>query len=87
MLQIVNAPYGWGMRKNNDQQMLVRFGSRAAGIRINKSITQEQLAEKTGLDRMTIAFIESGRRWPRIGTLSRLAKGLGVKIEDLFKGL
>lgn len=75
------------MRKNNDQQILAKFGSHVAGIRANKSITQEQLAEKTGLDRMTIAFVESGRRWPRIGTLSRLAKGLGVRIEDLFKGL
>ena len=75
------------MRKNNNQQILAKFGSHIAGIRASKSITQEQLAENAGLDRITIAFIESGRRWPRIGTLNRLAKGLGVKIEDLFKGL
>lgn len=75
------------MRKNNDQQILAKFGSHVAGIRASKSITQEQLAEKTGLNRMTIAFVESGRRWPRIGTLNRLAKGLGVRIEDLFKDL
>ena len=66
---------------------LKAFGDNVRRLRMRKKITQERLAEKTGLDRMTIAFVESGRRWPRIDTLNRLAKGLGVSIEDLFKGL
>lgn len=50
-------------------------------------MTQEQLAEKSNLDRMTIAFVEGGRRFPRLGTLQAIAGALGVSIKDLFEGL
>ncbi len=50
-------------------------------------MTQEQLAEKSNLDRMTIAFVEGGRRFPRLATLQAIAGALGVSIKDLFEGL
>ncbi len=75
------------MKQHDEKQILARFGGHVAQLRAERSITQEQLAEKTGLDRMTIAFVENGRRWPRIATLDRLAQGLGVRISDLFKGM
>jgi len=75
------------MRSRNGDKLQAKLGQRVASLRAEKSVTQEQLAEKTGLDRMTIALIETGKRWPQAATLDRLTKGLGVGVGDVFKGL
>lgn len=75
------------MDKTKEQPNLKKFGKSVAHIRLAKSFTQEQLASKSGLDRMTIALIENGRRWPRLSTLQTLAKSLNVPIKDFFKDL
>lgn len=72
------------MFKQTEQQSLKIFGNRVAQLRLAKSYTQEQLASRSGLDRMTIALIENGRRWPRLSTLETLAKSLNVKLRDFF---
>jgi transcriptional regulator with XRE-family HTH domain len=80
------TPYGVVMSSNN-ATILKRFGVNLAKLRASKSLTQEQLADKANLDRMTIAFIEGGRRWPRLETLQSITAALGVKLQDLFKDL
>lgn len=71
----------------NERETLKKFGLRVSKLRSNKSLTQEGLAEATNLDRMTVAFIEGGRRWPRLETLIALANALDVKLSDFFKDL
>lgn len=44
-----------------------------------------QLAEITGISKSEINAIENGKVSPRLDTLERIAKGLGVNIHDLFK--
>lgn len=56
-------------------------------MRQKRSLTQDELADKTGLSIDTIGAIEQGRRWARLTTLHKLAKGLGVSTDELFKGL
>lgn len=73
------------MRKKKSKQTLTTIGKRVAQLRKERSVTQEQLAEKAGLDRMTIAFIENGLRWPRQKTVEKLAKALRVSVDDLFR--
>lgn len=63
------------------------FGKRVAEVRKSRDITQQQLAELTGMSVVAIAYIETGKRWARMGTLSKIAKNLQVDIHDLFKGL
>lgn len=75
------------MPKSNEKEFLDKLMHRIAQIRKDKAITQEQLAAETGLDRVAIANIETGKRRPTVTTIYRIAKGLGVKIEDLFKNL
>jgi len=72
---------------NTEDKALKQFGSNIAKLRTAKGLTQEQLAEKANLDRMTIAFIEGGRRFPRMSTLQALAKALNTDINHLFSGL
>lgn len=52
--------------------------------RLVRGMTQEQLAERSGVGRMTIARIEGSGGDPRVATARRLAATLGVAIEDIF---
>ena len=47
-------------------------------------MTQEQLADKSGICRVTIARIETGAVSPKAATLKRLADALGVLVDDLM---
>lgn len=75
------------MTKSQEVQALVAFGKKVAELRRKSDLTQEQLAEKSKLAARTIASIEQGRRWARLTTLHKLAKGLGVNTDELLKGL
>ncbi|MDN5274738.1 MAG: transcriptional regulator [Candidatus Saccharibacteria bacterium] len=66
---------------------MIAFGKKVATIRQKRGLTQDQLADKTGLSIDTVGAIEQGRRWARLTTLHKLAKGLGVSTDELFKGL
>lgn len=54
-------------------------------VRREKHITQQQLAEKTGIAQADISRLENGNSNPSLRTLQRLADGLGMKIEVGFK--
>jgi putative transcriptional regulator len=51
--------------------------------RILAGLTQEELAEKTGVHRDTIIRLEGGKQPPRPRTLKNLADVLGVSTQDL----
>jgi len=53
--------------------------------RKNRGLTQVELAKKVGVSRVTIAYLESGKRQPSMNLLHRLAKALKVKMEDLLR--
>lgn len=54
-------------------------------IREKMGITQEELAEKSGVSRTTISLIESGRAdCVKTQTLTKLADALGEKVQALF---
>ena len=53
--------------------------------RVQKGITQEQLAKKIGTKQSAIARIESGNANPSIGFLQKLAEALGKKLVIQFK--
>lgn len=50
-------------------------------LRKTRGLTQEQLAEKLGVQRATISNYEIGRRSPHIKELERIADILGVPLE------
>ena len=52
--------------------------------RSRRGITQERLAELTGVARQSIISIEKGRFLPTIETALRMAEALDVAVEDLF---
>lgn len=47
-------------------------------------LTQEQLAERLGVDQGTVAHWELGTRQPRLSSLQAWAKALGLPTEKLL---
>jgi transcriptional regulator with XRE-family HTH domain len=66
-----------------DMRKLV--GTNAARIRREKGLTQEQLAERSGLSQQYLSGLERGRRNPTIVTIYELANALGVSHLELLQ--
>lgn len=57
--------------------------SRLREARERRLLTQEELAERTGLTQTTISRLETGKARPRLRTVRRLAEALRVRPEQL----
>ena len=56
-------------------------GKRIKALRKTRGLTQEQLAEKLGVQRATISNYEIGRRSPHLKELEKIASILGVSLD------
>lgn len=65
--------------------ILIAFGQRVKSLRLKKSLSQVQLADKGGFDRNYIGMIERGERNPSLINLKRLADALEVELSVLVK--
>jgi transcriptional regulator with XRE-family HTH domain len=63
---------------------MAKLGKTLQALRIKRGLSQEQLAERSGLSTITISFIEQGRRKPQLKTLEKIADALGVRVKDLI---
>lgn len=54
------------------------------GLRMRAVLSQEQLAERSGVARDTISKLETGRRKAHPATIRKLAAGLEVEPQLLF---
>lgn len=52
--------------------------------RIEKDLSQEQLAEQLGVTRQTIGLIEAGSYNPSLKLCVAICKALGKTLDDLF---
>lgn len=66
------------------EDILKRLGTRIKEERKKARLTQEGLAERTGLSVDYIGYIERGKQAPYLRTLERIAKALGVEVYELF---
>ena len=65
-------------------QLRTQFAKRLKTRRIEKQLTQEELAEITGLSTSFISSMERGINAPSFETLESIAKALDVSVKDLF---
>lgn len=54
-------------------------------IRKEKRVQMRALAKKTGISKSSLYDYERGRTSPTLEAMEKIAKGLGVKVVDLFK--
>lgn len=53
--------------------------------RAKHKITQKDLADKAGISRQEFCLIETGQVDPKLTTSMKIARALGVKVEDIFE--
>ena len=63
-----------------------RPASRIKELRVEKHISQEELAHRSALSHTGMGFLETGKRWPRHDTLMSVAEGLNISVDELLKG-
>ncbi|MBF0573728.1 MAG: helix-turn-helix transcriptional regulator [Desulfamplus sp.] len=71
------------MAKKKDE--LVPIGTKIKQIRVEKKITQDFVANETGLSIDFIETIESGKKRPPVGVLLQISRALGVDSGFLLK--
>ena len=62
-----------------------RIGRNIAILRKRRGLTQEKLAEKTGLSQNFIARLETGSKNPSIDTIEAIANAIGCDIEEIVR--
>lgn len=64
-----------------------KLGKRIKELRVKKGLSQEKFALQISMDRTYLASVESGKRNVSINNIEKIANGLGITLEVLFKGL
>lgn len=62
----------------------ILFGQRVRSLRIERGLSQEDLAEKSGLDRTYISSLERGKRNVSLRNISAIALALQLTLAELF---
>jgi transcriptional regulator with XRE-family HTH domain len=79
LLRVVDRVYL--VQENRD--MSHSFGSRLAEVRVRAGLNQTQVATQVGIFRQNLGRYEQDRVVPSLEVAHRLAKSLGVAIDDL----
>lgn len=67
------------MATRTNKNLVKAFAKALKTIRIDKELTQEQVAYGAKVHPTYVAFLEGQKRQPSIDTIFKLAKGLGIK--------
>lgn len=62
-----------------DDSVVAEFGTRLREARERLGLTQEEVAQRSGVHATEVSRMEAGKRDPKISTLRRLAKAVEVK--------
>ena len=63
------------------------LGDNIRTYRKRAELTQEKLAEKTGLSVVFLSLLENGWRTASLDSLLKIAKAVNADVEDLFRGV
>jgi transcriptional regulator with XRE-family HTH domain len=70
-------------RKPNERRH--RYGAWLQHLRTKKGISQDELSELTGVPQSTLAYWEKTGKLTGRDTIIKIAKALGVSVEDLLR--
>ena len=75
------------MNENTKDVLLVEIGQRIQKYRLQKNLTQDQVAEATGISQKHLSRIEQGYHNPRFDIIIQIAKALNVPVDAFAKDL
>ena len=67
-----------------ENDILINFGKKIRQLRKAKNLSQEQLAELTGLHRNYIGMVERGERNPALVNIEIFANAFDLSLSELF---
>lgn len=62
----------------------IEFNNKVKLARVERNLTQEDLAERVGVTRQTIGLIEAGKYNPTLKLCLMIARETGKTLNDLF---
>jgi transcriptional regulator with XRE-family HTH domain len=70
----------------NKSEVLVKFGDRVREVRMQKRLSQEQLAHLADVHRTYIGMIERAEKNITLINIEKIANALQINIKDLLNG-
>jgi transcriptional regulator with XRE-family HTH domain len=70
-----------------EKDITIRFGQRLRDLRTERGHSQEEFADRCGLDRTYISGIERGKRNLSLRNLAVIAEALDLTLSELMDGL
>lgn len=71
----------------NKEETRTRIGQRVKALRLMAELSQDELAQRAGLQRTHIGRIEGGKYAVNIETLQAIAEALGMTVDIIDPGL
>ncbi|OGK56318.1 hypothetical protein A3J15_02605 [Candidatus Roizmanbacteria bacterium RIFCSPLOWO2_02_FULL_38_10] len=72
------------MRTKEDKKINSEIVAKIKAARLDKNLTQEELAKKAGINANFYAKVERGKAKPSGVTLTKIIKALGLKSTDIL---
>lgn len=72
---------------NNEIDTNYELGKRIQYLRSNRKMSQEDLALECEINKNYLSDLERGCRNPTVKVLAKIARGLGISLSELFKGV
>lgn len=72
---------------NNEIDANYELGKRIQYLRSNRKMSQEDLALECEINKNYLSDLERGCRNPTVKVLAKIARGLGISLSELFKGV
>lgn len=70
---------------DENRKLIIDIGITVAEFRNKKKISQETLAEKSGIHRTYLSEVEGGKRNPTISVLNKIVLALEVSMSEFFE--
>ena len=64
-----------------------KIGNRIRELRSHTGLSQEEFAQKVGMDRTYFASVELGKRNISIVNIEKIANGLDISLSEFFKDI
>lgn len=71
--------------KHSEREFLIALGKRIRALRLEKRISQTEIAYRCGFDKSNYNTIESGKRNVTVTSLLKISKALDISLIDLFQ--
>ena len=75
----------WQSEKHERKNLSVKFGLHLKNLREQRNISAAELSRRTFIEKPNLSRIEKGNINPSLYTLHKLAKGIGITLEEMFK--